>query len=120
MKKLFTKVDLIIIAVVLIVGVGLIAFMPKGEGKTAVIRVDGKEYKQIDLTNKSRQEISVNGVVIISENGEIYVSDSTCPDKICVRAGHLKNEGQSAVCAPNRVSVEVTGKSKNTPWAVTG
>lgn len=120
MKKLFTRADLIIAAVVLLSGLALLCFKPSGEGETAIIRVDGKEYKKIDLQSTENFEITVNGVVIACENKEIYVKSSTCPDKICVGAGHLTKSGQSAVCVPNRVSVEISGKGEGTPWAVTG
>ncbi len=120
MKKLFTKIDLIIIAVVLTLGVALLLFRPSNNGKTAKIYVDGKEYKTISLENNEYLETKVNNVVIIAEKGEIYIKSSTCPDKICVGAAHLSKKGQSAVCVPNRVSVEILGKSENTPGAVTG
>lgn len=120
MKKLFTKVDIIIIAVVLVLGLCLLLLKPSVNGKRAVIRVDGKEYKTVDLENTDFLEITVNDVVIICENNEIYIKSSTCPDKICVNAGHLSKKGQSAVCVPNRVSVEILGEKQGTVGAVTG
>lgn len=120
MKKLATRFDLAIIAAILSAALLLLAFKPNETGKTAVIRVDGKEYKQIDLTSSEKTEIDVNGVLIICDEGEVYVKESSCHDKICVNAGHLSKKGQSAVCVPNRVSVEIAGQDKNSPWAVTG
>ena len=112
MKKLFTKVDIIIIFVVLIIGTCLLLLKPSEKGKTAIIRVDGKEYKTIDLTKNENLNITVNGVNIISSEGEIFVNSSSCPDKICVNAGHLSKKGQTSVCVPNRVSIEIVGNSK--------
>ena len=120
MKKLITVQDLIIISVILLSAVLLLLFKSNEIGKTAVIRVDGKEYKTVSLTNDEKTEISVNGVSVVYGGGEIYVEKSTCHDKICVNAGHISKKGQSAVCVPNRVSVEIVGNDKNAPKAVTG
>lgn len=120
MKKLVTGADFIIIAVVLLAAMLLLAFRPKEIGKTATIRVDGKEYKTLNLESEEKNEITVNGVLIVYGGGEIYIKESTCRDRVCVNAGHLAKKGQSAVCVPNRVSVEIKGNDKNAPRAVTG
>lgn len=120
MKKLVTRADFIIIAVVLLSALLLLQFKPHGAGETAIIRVDGKEYRTLNLDSEEKTEITVNGVLIVCGGGEIYVKDSSCHDKICVNAGHISKKGQSAVCVPNRVSVEISGKDKNAPQAVTG
>ena len=120
MKKLITLQDLIIIFVILLSAVLLLLFKSNEIGKTAVIRVDGKEYKTVNLESDGKTEISVNGVSVVYGCGEIWVENSTCHDKICVNAGHLSKKGQSAVCVPNRVSVEIVGNDKSAPKAVTG
>lgn len=120
MKKLVTRADVIIIAVILLAAVLLLALRSKEIGKTAVIRVDGKEYKTLNLECEEKTELTVNGVLIVCGGGEIYIKESTCRDRVCVNAGHLTKKGQSAVCVPNRVSVEIKGNDKNAPRAVTG
>lgn len=120
MKKLITKADAVILALVLLAALLLWAVRPKETGETAVIRVDGKEYKTVGLDGEEKTQISVNGVSVVYGGGEIYIEDSSCRDKVCVNAGHLSKKGQSAVCAPNRVSVEIKGRDKNAPKAVTG
>lgn len=120
MKKLVTKWDFAVITVILLISVLAFAFRPKETGEAAVIRVDGKEYKKVSIKDEETAEITVNGVSVVYGKGEIYIQNSSCHDKICVNAGHLSKKGQSAVCAPNRVSIEIKGKDKNAPWAVTG
>ncbi len=119
MRRLVTRADVIIITAVILLAAFLWVLNPKETGETAVIRVDGKEYITVNI-NGELTETTVNGVSIVYGGGDIYIKDSTCRDKICVKAGRLSKQGQSAVCAPNRVSVEIKGKSKNAPWAVTG
>lgn len=120
MKKLITKKDFIILAVVLAAGItGIILMSSADKGKTAIIKVDGEVVEIISLDGEYLEK-EINGVMVCRENGEIYVKDSTCPDKVCVRSGKLSKSGESAVCAPNKVSVEINGKSESLPDAVTG
>lgn len=120
MKKLFTKWDFAIILICLCLSVLLFALRPNENGNEAVIRVDGKEYKTVDINGADTDEITVNGVTVVYGGGEIYIKNSDCRDKICVNAGRLSKKGQSAVCAPSRVSVEIKNNGKNAPRAVTG
>lgn len=120
MKKLFTKWDFIVILICLCLSALLFALKPNENGNEAVIRVDGKEYKTVDINGAGTEELTVNGVTVAYGGGEIYIKDSDCRDKICVNAGHLSKKGQSAICAPNRVSVEIKSDGKNAPRAVTG
>jgi hypothetical protein len=49
---------------------------------------------------------------IRAEGGRIAVVDANCPDKYCVRRGWLKGAGSSAVCAPHRLEIRISGKSR--------
>lgn len=120
MKKLVTKWDFVIISVCLLASLLFFALKPRETGEEAIIRVDGKEYKTVNINSTDIDEITVNGVTVVYGGGEIYIKDSSCRDRICVNAGHLSKKGQSAVCAPNRVSVEIKSDGKNAPRAVTG
>lgn len=44
--------------------------------------------------------------VTIAE-GRVCVSESTCPDHVCVRSGWLSKNGQVAACVPAGVYVQV-------------
>lgn len=120
MKKLITKKDIIFLAVITAIGFlfALISHFTSA-GKTAVVRLNGEAVTEIDLSDKSYFETEVNGVVICREDGAVYIKESPCPDRVCVRSGKLRKNGQSAICVPNGVSVEVTGGG-NVPHAVTG
>jgi hypothetical protein len=41
------------------------------------------------------------------KSGKIRVSDSDCPNRVCMREGWIMNPGQSIVCLPNHVIVEI-------------
>lgn len=38
---------------------------------------------------------------------KVYVVNSTCPDKICVKAGSINKPGPMIVCAPNKVVIRI-------------
>ena len=118
MKKLITKKDFILVIIVLVVSsAGLILVNSADKGKTATIKVDGEVVETLSLNEDASVEF--NNVVIACENGEIYVKESTCTDKVCMRSGKISKSGEGIICAPNRVSIEIDGKS-NLPDAMTG
>ncbi len=115
-RKLITKKDAVIIAVITVVSAALLlagkTFAVRGE--RAVISVDGKVYKEISLSSVSKKtQFSLdNGVVITAENGKIYFSQSDCRDKICVKTGEISKTGEAAVCAPNKTVIEIKGADR--------
>ena len=118
MKKLITKKDFILVIIVLVVGfTGLILANSTDKGKTATIKVDGEVVETLSLDEDKLAEF--NGVVVVCENGEIFVTESTCTDKVCMRSGKVSKAGEGIICAPNRVSIEIDGKS-DLPDAMTG
>ena len=119
MKKLITKKDLILLSVVLLAGIVGILFMNSADkGKSAEIIVDGKTTEIISLDELYEKQI--NDVVVCCENGEIFIKESDCPDKVCMRSGSISKSGESIICAPNRVAVKIDGKKGNMPDAITG
>ncbi len=112
-RKLITKKDAVIIAVILFASAALVlsgrAF--RAQGETAVISVDGKVYREIRLSDFSKKtQFSLdNGVVITAENGKICFSESDCKDKICIKTGEISKSGEVSVCVPNKTVIEIRG-----------
>lgn len=120
MKKLITKKDLILLVVLLAIGVaGFFLLNSTDKGATAIIKIDGETVSEISLRGEY-YEMNFNGVTVCCENGEIFVEDSDCPDKVCVRSGKISKAGEGIICAPNRVAIEISGKSNNPLDALTG
>lgn len=120
-KKIFKKLDIIIIIVLLVV-----SFIPevfygykfrKEYNSTyANITINGKLYKRIPLSSHRGEE----EFIISTEKGEnkvmvkddsIAIIESDCLDQICVQVGFIKKPGQNIVCLPNRVMIEVYGEN---------
>jgi hypothetical protein len=59
-------------------------------------------------------------VIRIHEN-QTWVESSPCDNKICIGAGHLRNNGEFAACLPNNVLIiikgnDITGEIDGYAW----
>ena len=52
---------------------------------------------------------AIQNVEIEIKDGCARVLQSSCPDKLCVKAGRLSRPGDAAACLPARVAIEVLG-----------
>lgn len=72
-----------------------------------------KGYQTFALDQE--QEIRIegaNGVSILEiHDGKIRFVDSSCTNKLCVRAGWISRAGAFVACLPNEVSMEITGRN---------
>ena len=80
----------------------------------AVIRSGGKVFRVVPLS--SDQQIAVPGPlgtsIITIEKHRARISSDPSPRQYCVRQGWLQQAGEIALCLPNQVSVELTGRRK--------
>ncbi len=114
----FRKTDIIIPAAGLIIALAVIVFsyfpvFGVAEGSTAVVYVDGEEYTRLPLSVDA--EITIPGKnhlnnKLIIKDGEADIVDALCPDKICVHERKITHSGETLVCLPNRVVVEIEGE----------
>ncbi|MCI9667491.1 MAG: NusG domain II-containing protein [Angelakisella sp.] len=82
---------------------------------TAVISVDGKTVRTLDLATAGDQEFSLleeTGLPIIFQvqDHAIRFLSSDCPDKVCVNTGFLRSDLEVASCLPNRTSLFITAE----------
>lgn len=109
-RKLITYLDILIIGLFIVLSITFIfVFASSGEGNKAVISVDEKiigEYSlNTDLTKKIKTDYGYNTVVIL--NGECFVTDADCRDSICISRGKISKVGESIVCLPHKLIVEI-------------
>lgn len=52
-------------------------------------------------------------VVIEIKSGRVRVAESNCPNQVCVHTGWVSRPGRTIVCVPNRVVIEVKGRTSN-------
>lgn len=111
MKDIFRKSDIVLIVSLFVTAVLFNFILYGGTTDRAVIKLDGETVETLNLSkNQSiiidRDEIYVE---IVVESGKVFINESSCPDKLCVRQGKISGRNQSLVCLPNRLVVEITG-----------
>lgn len=110
--------DIILIAVILsIAAIGLLLVsLTRQSGTFASVKIDGKETERYSLSENTTVEILTgendeNSNTLVIENGKAYISEANCPDKIC--AGHkpVSYKGETIVCLPHKVVIEIVSDS---------
>lgn len=85
-----------------------------GFADKVIIRQEGRIFAETDL--RSRKTIDVPGPLgttrIAVEPGRARVLSDPGLRQYCVRQGWLTRPGEIAICAPNRVSLQVAGRTK--------
>ena len=125
-KRYFTKNDILLIAALLLLSgaLMLVLLLSQKHGSTVVISVDGKDVKSFSLYEDTRFVIDGyhgGSNVLVIENGEAYLESASCPDKLCVNMGKISKVGQSIICLPNKVVIEIRGDSSEEEYdAVAG
>ena len=115
----FKKLIAIVLAVTSMLSISALAVSAAPSTSANVtVKVDGKVVETLSLNEDTQRQF--NGVVVVVKNGEIYVTQSTCTDKVCMRSGKASKTGEGIICAPNRVSIQIDGNNADLPDAMTG
>lgn len=97
-----------------VVGTSFPMFWQGGMAERAIIRQEGRIFAEIDL--RKRRQIEVDGPLgttrILVEPGRARVVSDPGPRQYCVRQGWLMRPGEIAICAPNRVSLQIAGRTR--------
>ncbi len=115
----FKKGDIIIIFIFIIAIILFILFYNNTSNqKKAVIKIDGKIYKEIILNNNKENKEYINFVnnkymTLVYDKSGIYVEDVTCPDKICQKQGKINNLNQQIICLPNKTIIYIENVDTN-------
>lgn len=104
------KNDLIVISIIVVIAVLILIFMNllKEEGNTVFVTIDDEVYKVYDLNEDITVELDTGNTLVIKDN-EAYVSMSTCRDKVCVNHGRISAIGETIICLPHKLVIEVKG-----------
>lgn len=118
------KPDLILIIILVLIGcvLALILFLSKKSGSKVEVRKDGEVVESFLLSEDTEYEInSKNGVnLLVIKNGKASIKEASCPDGLCINTGEISLSGQSIVCLPNKVVVEIIGQDESKVDVMTG
>lgn len=108
-SKIFTVFDGILITVVLILCLLPLFFqliVPPQKGKSVKITHNGTSTIYSLSQNRI---IEIDGAVIKIEDGKVFFESNDCPTRQCVHTGKIYNAGDSAICMPKDIRVEIVG-----------
>lgn len=111
-KNFLKKGDvLLIFAVALLAGL-LLAFFYLGQQAATVCVIRQSQEIVAELPLDEDCVYTVEGDyqnVITIQDGVVTVTSSTCPNQYCVHSSAIDTAGQSIICLPNQLVVELVG-----------
>ena len=94
----------------------LFVFLTREEGAIADVYVDGVKVAEYPLSIDGVYYINNGSNVLVIEDGAAYMREANCPDKFskngCVNTGKISYVGQTIVCLPNKIIVEIVGEGE--------
>ncbi len=111
-----TRNDIILAAVLLLVAAASFLWwhFSRAEGDSVTVTVDGVRTAVYSLSEDREVEITGGEYrnVMVIRDGKVSVSEANCPDGICVKTRSASRAGESIVCLPHRLVIEVIGEEK--------
>ena len=108
------KRDLLLVGILLLAALLLFALTrgTRESGAEAVVTVDGTEVGRYPLSKAGTFPLNGGTNILVIENGEAWVTEANCPDKICMGMGKISRNGEFIACLPNRLLIVVEGGEK--------
>lgn len=109
--------DIFLILFFLIIALAALAFM-RFHGKSGgeiKVSVNNKEYGVYSLDKDQTVIIGEDDWknVLEIKNGKADMTKADCPDKVCVNHAAISKKGETIVCLPHKIVVEVINQGEN-------
>ena len=114
-RDLIVVVLLLLAALALFFGLRSRQVRDTGTGARAVVTVEGREVGRYPLSKNGTFPLNGGTNILVVENGEAWVSEANCPDKVCMGMGKISRNGEFIACLPNRLLVVVEGAAEDSP-----
>ena len=56
---------------------------------------------------------------LVIADGQVWLEQASCPDKLCVHQGKIQYAGQSIICLPNQVTLQLYSRDELMDWLTT-
>lgn len=111
MKNIFKRADIIVFSVLVLALIFalLIITVSKDFGSYVLVSVDGQTVEQFPLNKDGEYIVNGGTNTVVVKDSKVWVTDASCPDKLCEKMGAVQYSGQSIICLPNKLTVEITG-----------
>ena len=117
-ERIFTKWDILILLFLIFVGVifSVWIFRPDSSpGNYLEIRQNGEVLKTLPLNRDARETISGKGGglnTFIIQDGSVSMIEADCGDHTCIQTGSIQKNGESIVCLPHRLVLQIVASDK--------
>lgn len=119
-EQIFTKWDIVILLFLILIGVffSVWIFRPATvPGNSLEVRQNGRVLKILPLNRDIKETIySENGGTntFSIQNGSVSMVEADCGDHTCIQTGSIQENGESIVCLPHRLVLQITSSEENT------
>lgn len=122
MKRL--KADIIILAFILMAAFAayvIPALLQSDEAGEVSVYQDGVLLYQCSL--EEDQTITVSSPegynLLLIDESEVRVTDADCPDQLCIRQRAISRKGESIICLPHKLVIQIDSGKESELDAVT-
>lgn len=109
--KTISKADIILLVIIIAACLGFIVILKHNSnpGLSVRIMVDGELINSFNINDDVKSKVITNTGenIVIIKNGEVYVSEADCPDKICVNHKPISDVGETIICLPHKLVIEI-------------
>ena len=114
-KHTITKADCILIALLLLIAAALLFSLNRFRtpGTYVDVMVDGASVKTFPLDEDAHYTLTgdAGSNTIVIKDSAVSVEAADCPDKMCVEHKTIQNVGETIICLPHNMVVDI--KKKN-------
>ncbi len=113
-KEFFRKADLILMAVLIIIGITASVCLSFSDsvGDRVIITVAGDLYGTYPLTEDRVITVTSgdHSNTVEIRDGAVRVTEASCKNHVCVDHAPITRAGESIICLPNRVVIRIDGE----------
>lgn len=107
------KKDVVLVLIIL-TAAGIIyafTFFLKSDGGIVQVYVDGALKESFSLNEE--KDILIEGYQggmnrLVIHNGKASIVEADCPDHLCVKQAAIYRNGESIICLPHRIVIQIT------------
>ncbi len=120
-RKLTVSDGLIVGLLLLAAVISAFFTFSRDTGTTCTVRY-GSHTETFSLADDRGIPVLSNGhsLTVVIENGAVSVTESDCPDGVCVNSGTISRAGQAIVCVPAQVTVRIDGSRSDNADIIAG
>lgn len=114
MRTKVSWIDVVVLVLVALLALGLwlvplmrqhgqmsVRITSTADGTTRLFSLD--DSREIDYSSGDVR------IVVCMDKSGVWIKESSCPDKICLHTGKISHPGESIVCVPAGLLIEIVG-----------